>query len=98
VALLRELTDGRDAPSTANMLYLRIERRDEPKTVRSTTPWLAARAFTGDADAVAEHLEGYADAGLEHALAVFESESVDDLLRQMQTFAEHVVPRVSGSG
>ena len=96
VALLRELTDGRDVPSTANMLYLRIERRDEPDTVRSTTPRLATRAFTGNADAVAEHLGEYADAGLDHALIVFESESVDDLLRQMQTFAEQVVPRVSG--
>jgi hypothetical protein len=28
---------------------------------------------------------------------VFESESVDDLLRQMQTFAEQVAPRFAGS-
>jgi hypothetical protein len=54
---------------------------------------LSASAFTGNADAVAEHIERYAAAGLDHALVVFESESVDDLLRQMQTFAEHVAPR-----
>ena len=98
VALLRELTEGRDDPSIANMLYVRMERPDEPKTVRSTTPRLAASAFTGNADAVAEHIERYADAGLDHALIVFESESVDDLLRQMQTFAEQVAPRFAGSG
>ncbi len=98
VALLRELTEGRDTPSIANMLYLRLERRDEPTTVRSTTPRLAASAFTGNADAVAAHLERYEDAGLEHALVVFESESVDDLVRQMQTFAEEVGPRFAGSG
>ncbi len=80
------------------MLYVRIERPDEPKTVRSTTPRLSAGAFTGNADAIAEHIERYADAGLDHALLVFDSESVDDLLRQMQTFAEQVAPRLAGSG
>ena len=34
VALLRELTEGRDDPSIANMLYVRMERLDEPKTPR----------------------------------------------------------------
>jgi probable F420-dependent oxidoreductase len=97
VTLLRELTEGRDLPSIANMFYLRIERRDEPNTVRSTTPWLPT-AIAGDADAIAAHIERYADAGLEHALIVFESESVDDLVRQMQVFAEHVAPRLAGSG
>jgi probable F420-dependent oxidoreductase len=95
VALLRELTEGRDVPSIANMLYVRMERPDEPKIVRSTTP--AFSAFTGNADAVAAHVARYADAGLDHALMVFESESVGDLVRQMQTFAEQVVPRFAGS-
>jgi hypothetical protein len=78
------------------MLYVRMERPDEPKIVRSTTPGLAFSAFTGEADAVAAHIGRYADAGLDHALMVFESESVDDLLRQMQTFAEQVAPRFAG--
>ena len=97
MALLRDLTEGRD-PSIANMLYVRMERPDEPKTVRSTTPRVPASVFTGNADAVAAHIEGYAEAGLEHALMVFDSESVDDLLRQMQTFAERVAPRFARSG
>jgi probable F420-dependent oxidoreductase len=97
VAVLRELTIGRQCPSIANMFYLRLERQDEPKAVRSTTPW-APGAFAGSADAVAEHLRGYGDAGLDDALMLFESESVDDLLRQMEVFAERVAPRFASAG
>jgi probable F420-dependent oxidoreductase len=92
VAVLRELTAGRQCPTVANMLYVRLERRDEPKTVHSTTPDMPA-AFTGGADAVGQHLSDYRDAGLDDALLIFESESVDDLLRQMEVFAERVAPR-----
>jgi probable F420-dependent oxidoreductase len=97
VALLRELTVGRQRPTVANMVYLRLQRPDEPKTVRSTTPGMPA-AFTGSADAVAQHLSGYRDAGLDDALVVFESESIDDLLRQMEAFAERVAPRFASAG
>jgi hypothetical protein len=97
VALLRELTVGRQCPTVANMVYLRLERPDEPKTVRSTTPGMPA-AFTGDADALAQHLSGYRDTGLDDALVLFESESVDDLLRQMEAFAERVAPRFASAG
>jgi probable F420-dependent oxidoreductase len=97
VALLRELTVGRQRPTVANMFYLRLERQDEPKTVRSTTPW-APTAFAGSADALAAHIRGYGDAGLDDALMVFESEGVDDLLRQMEAFAEHVAPRFASAG
>jgi alkanesulfonate monooxygenase SsuD/methylene tetrahydromethanopterin reductase-like flavin-dependent oxidoreductase (luciferase family) len=96
VALLRELTVGRQCPSIANMFYLRLERQDEPKAVRSTTPWMP-RAFAGSADAVAEHLRGYGDAGLDDAFVLFESESVDDLLRQTEVFAERVAPRFASA-
>jgi hypothetical protein len=97
VSLLRELTAGRSCPSVANIFYLRLERPDEPKTVCSTTPGMPP-AFTGSADAVAQHISGYRDVGLDDALVVFESESVDDLLRQMTAFAEEVAPRFAGSG
>ena len=97
VALLRELTAGRQRPTVANMLYLRLERPDEPKTLRSTTPGMPA-AFAGNADALAQHLSDYRDAGLDDALVIFESESVDDLLRQMEAFAEGVAPRFATAG
>jgi alkanesulfonate monooxygenase SsuD/methylene tetrahydromethanopterin reductase-like flavin-dependent oxidoreductase (luciferase family) len=92
VATLRDLTRGRGCPTIANMFYLRIEKPDEPAVVQSTSPWVEGR-FAGSADAVAEHLERYRQAGLEYALCAFESEDLEDLLRQMRIVAEHVVPR-----
>ena len=97
VALLRELTAGRQRRTVANMFYLRLERPDEPKTLRSTTPGMPA-AFTGNADAIAQHISGYRDAGLDDAILIFESESVNDLLRQMEAFAERGAPRFARAG
>jgi probable F420-dependent oxidoreductase len=97
VAELRDLTLGRNRPTIANMFYLRIEKPDEPATVRSTSPWVEGR-FAGSPGAVAEHLEGYRRAGLEYALCAFESEDLGDLLRQMRTFAERVAPLFPDAG
>jgi probable F420-dependent oxidoreductase len=96
VTLLRELTRGRRCPTVANMFYLRLEQPEEPAAVRSTTPMF--RSFAGSPDAVAEHLEGYRRAGLEYALCLFESEDLDDLLRQMRLFAERVAPQFADAG
>ncbi len=96
-AALRDLTQGRRCPVIAHAFYFRIERPDEPATVRSTTPWMPS-AFAGSPDAVAEHLEQYRHAGLEYALCLFECEDVDDLLRQMRHFAELVIPRFGDAG
>jgi uroporphyrinogen-III decarboxylase len=62
-----------------------------------TTPGMPA-AFAGSADAVAQHLSGYRDAGVDDALVLFESESMGDLLRQMEAFAERVAPRFASAG
>ena len=97
VALLRELTVGRQCPSAGNMFYLRLERSDEPKRVRSTTRGMPP-AIAGSVDAITEHLTDYRDAGLDDAILIFESESLDDLLRQMEVFAEGVAPRLAATG
>lgn len=97
VALLRELTVGRQCPSAANMFYLRLRRPDEAKTVHSTTRGMPP-AIAGSVDAITEHLSGYQDAGLDDAVLIFESESVEDLLRQMEVFAEGVAPRLASTG
>ena len=65
--------------------------------MRSTTPWMP-ESFAGSPDTVAEHLEAYRRAGLEYALCAFESEDLDDLLRQMRIFAERVAPRFADAG
>ena len=55
-------------------------------------------SFTGSPDAVAEYLDGYQRAGLEYALCAFESQDLDDLLRQLRLFAEQVAPRFAEAG
>ncbi len=91
MATLRELTRERRSPTMDNVFYFRLTKPDEPAVVRSTTPWMPT-PFAGSPDAVAQHLEQYRRAGLEYALCLFESEDLDDLLRQMQIFAERVAP------
>jgi hypothetical protein len=94
---LRELTWGRPCPTIAHAFYFRIEKPDEPMVLRSTTPWMP-ESVAGSPDAVAQHLEAYRQAGLEYALCLFESEDLDDLLRQMWIFADRVAPRFVDTG
>ncbi len=94
---LRGLTRERGCPVIANEFYIRIEKPDELAAVHSTSPWVDTR-FAGSPDAVAQHLEQYQQAGLEYALCQFESEDVDDLLRQMRLFAERVAPQLAAAG
>ena len=97
VTMLRELTRERQFPTMANVFYYRITKPDEPAVVQSTTPWMPT-PFAGSPDAIAQHLEEYRQAGLDYALCAFESEDLDDLLRQMRIFAEQVVPQFADAG
>lgn len=97
VAALRELTRGRRCPTIAHTFYFRIAKPDESAAVQSTTPWIR-RGFAGSPEDVGEHLEQYRQAGLEYALCLFESEDLDDLLRQQRIFAEQVAPRFVEAG
>jgi alkanesulfonate monooxygenase SsuD/methylene tetrahydromethanopterin reductase-like flavin-dependent oxidoreductase (luciferase family) len=97
VAALRGMTRGRDCPTIGNMFYFRIEKPEEPATVRSTSPWVEGRCG-GSADAVTEHLERYRQAGLEYALCAFQSEGLDDLLLQLRLFANRVAPQFTDAG
>jgi probable F420-dependent oxidoreductase len=97
VAALRERTQGQLCPTIAHAFYFRIAKPDEPAVVRSTTPWMPT-SVAGSPDDVGEHIERYRQAGLEYALCLFESESLDDLLRQLRIFAERVAPRFVEAG
>lgn len=79
------------------MLYFRIEKSDEPSIVRSTTPWMP-ESIAGSPETIAEYLDAYRQAGLDYALCAFESEDLDDLLRQMRLFAEEVMPQFADAG
>jgi len=93
---LRELTRERACPTIANVFYFRMTKPGESAVARSTTPWMPER-FAGSPDAVAQHLHEYRRAGLDYALCMFESEGLDDLLRQMRIFAEQVAPQFAGA-
>jgi probable F420-dependent oxidoreductase len=97
VTMLRELTSERQPPTMGNVFYFRIKKPDEPAVVRSMTPWMPT-PFAGSPDDVAQHLEQYRRAGLEYALCIFESEDVDDLVRQMRIFGEQVAPQFVEAG
>lgn len=97
VEFLRKLTRERQCPTIGKMFYLRLERPDEPAAVRSTTPWVPERV-AGSPDTIVQHLERYRRAGLEYALCLFESENLNDLLRQLRLFAESVAPRFADEG
>jgi probable F420-dependent oxidoreductase len=97
VSMLRDLTREGPCPTIANVFYLRIEKPDEPAVVQSTSPWMDAR-FAGNPDVIAQYLEEYGKAGLEYALCAFESENLDDLLRQMRIFSEQVAPQFADAG
>jgi probable F420-dependent oxidoreductase len=96
VASLRELTEGHEYPLMAAQFNLRIEKPSESSAVQTKSPW-TQMSITGSAEAVVELLRQYEQAGLEYALISFESESVDDLLRQMRVFAEDVVPHFANA-
>lgn len=97
VTMLRELTRERQSLTIANVFYFRITKPDEPAVVRSTTPWMPT-PFSGIPAAIARNLEEYRQAGLDYALCAFESEDLDDLLRQMRIFAEQVAPQFADAG
>jgi hypothetical protein len=47
----------------------------------------------GSPDTIVQYLDQYRQVGLEYVICAFESEGVDDLLRQMRIFAEEVAPQ-----
>ena len=75
----------------ANVMNLRIVKPGEPAAIQTKSAW-AALHLAGSPAAIAQGIEQYQQAGLECLLCGFESESVDDLLRQMRIFAEQVAP------
>ena len=91
VASLLELTTGRKRPLIAAEMNFRINRPGTP--AGSTKSRHIPICCAGSPDKISDYLEQYRQAGLEYVLCLFESEGVDDLLRQMHIFAEHIAPQ-----
>ncbi|GAC1408328.1 MAG: hypothetical protein NVSMB65_22040 [Chloroflexota bacterium] len=84
VALLRAQAQehGRPTPTIAAHMRLRLGApggTDEPH-------------LAGSVEEVAMALQGYRDAGLEYLICDFVAAGLDDLLGQMRTMAEHIMP------
>jgi probable F420-dependent oxidoreductase len=92
VAKLRELTREGTCPMIGGYFNLRIERPDKPADVQSVFPY-APISIWGSPDAIAEGFAQYQQSGLEYAIYLFDSEDVDDYLRQIQVFAEDIAPQ-----
>lgn len=91
VASLRELTVGRRCPMIAAEMNLRIDNPGKPAGPTKSS-W-SQIIFTGSPEAIVQFLDQYRQAGLEYVICSFESEGVDDLLRQMRIFAEQIAPQ-----
>jgi hypothetical protein len=59
--------------------------------VKTNFPF-APISVAGSPNEVADGLDQYRQAGLEYAICLFESEDVDDYLRQIRVFAEKIMP------
>lgn len=97
VELLHELTVGRKPPAIAATINLRISRAGEPPVIQTKSNWQKVN-IAGSPDAITQYVEQFRQAGLEYALCAFESEGVDDLLRQMRVFAEQIAPHFAEAG
>lgn len=75
---------------------LRIKQSDEPAVVETKFPW-APISIGGTPDQIAESFEQFRLAGLEYAICLLESESVDDYLRQVHVFAAQIAPSMTRS-
>ncbi len=49
--------------------------------------------YAGTPETIVERLEPYRQAGLEYVVCVFAGEQVDNMVHQMQVFAEQVMPQ-----
>jgi alkanesulfonate monooxygenase SsuD/methylene tetrahydromethanopterin reductase-like flavin-dependent oxidoreductase (luciferase family) len=84
VTTLRQAA-GERHPLVAAHLRLRLDGQEFPEA-----------HIAGSPDDVAATLAAYQQAGLAYLICDFMAHGVDDLLRQMQLFAERVAPVLAG--
>ena len=58
---------------------------------------LVSRGIAGTPETIVERLETYRQAGLEYVVCAFAAERVDNMVHQMQVFAEQVMPQFVGA-
>jgi probable F420-dependent oxidoreductase len=86
VTRLRALTAGQQCPMIAAEMFLRIDKPGKPRE-------LGSAHIAGSPETIAQVLNEYRQAGLEYLICLFEANTVEDLLHQMQVFAEQIAPQ-----
>ncbi len=81
VAGLRAQTEGRSKPTIAAHLTISLRSSGQAHLVGGPAEITAA-------------LKQYQAAGLEYLICIFETRDLDDLRRQMHTFAEEIIPQL----
>jgi alkanesulfonate monooxygenase SsuD/methylene tetrahydromethanopterin reductase-like flavin-dependent oxidoreductase (luciferase family) len=90
VASLRELTKGRPCPTLAAEMWVRVDESSKPVAAEDEP---VSTHLEGTPDAIALALDQYRQAGLAYLNCCFDADGMDDLLRQMRTFAEQIAPQ-----
>jgi probable F420-dependent oxidoreductase len=91
VATIKTSAVGGRRPVIAVEFWFRID--DVGKQTPVHDPFLAQIVhFPGTPEMIVEQLTPYRQAGLEYVLCGFAADSVDNMLHQMQVFAEQVMP------
>jgi len=96
VATLQANAVGRRRPLIAAEFFFRVDEAGKQTPVHD--PFQAAIVYmSGTPNAIVEQLEPYRQAGLDYVLCGFSADSVDNMLHQMQVFAEQVMPQFAGT-
>jgi probable F420-dependent oxidoreductase len=91
VAALEASALGRRRPLVAAEFVFRVDEAGKQTPVNDAV--MASLVYmSGTPDSIVEQLEPYRQAGLEYVLCVFSTDSVENMLHQMQVFAEQVMP------
>ena len=91
VATIQTRAAGGRRPVIAAEFFFRVDEAGKQTPVHD--PFQAAIVYmSGTPDAIVEQLEPYRQAGLDYVVCGFSADSVDNMLHQMQMFAEQVMP------
>jgi len=93
VKMLHDLTQDRPMPTVAVEMSIRVVVDGKPKPEpRAGTHSIYEPTIEGSSDEIVQVLKAYEQVGLNYVICIFYANQIDDLLDQMQIFAEQVMP------
>lgn len=94
VATIQAHAPSERRPLIAGWFGIRVDQAGKQTPIDD--PFLAglvSKGITGAPETIVERLEAYRQAGLEYAVCVFAGNRVENMVQQMQVFAEQVMPQ-----